>query len=161
MSARLNLLASPVIGKAVKHILGANKVIMESQLPHSTQELVSLRISQINGCAVCIDIHTKEALAGGESATRLHLVAAWRETTVFDEAERAALALAEHGTRLADGGTVPDCVWADAAKHYADDQLTALVLHIALMNTVNRMNVITQQPAKGDYQAGQIAAHQA
>ncbi|MFC7584747.1 carboxymuconolactone decarboxylase family protein [Nonomuraea antimicrobica] len=86
----------------------------------------------------------------------------WREATVFTEAERAALELAEQGTRIADAvGGVSDEVWANAAKHYDEDQLTALVFLVAFMNTVNRLNVITRQPA-GDYQPGQFqAAHSA
>ena len=89
------------------------------------------------------------------TSTRLNLVAAWREAKVFTDAERAALELAEQGTRIADAaGGVTDETWANAAKHYDEDQLAALVSLIAVMNTVNRMNVITQQPA-GDYQPGQ------
>ena len=86
---------------------------------------------------------------------RLNLVAAWREAKVFTEAERAALELAEQGTRIADGGIVTDEAWLNAAKHYDDDQLIALVSQIAIINTFNRLNVITQQPA-GDYQPGQF-----
>ncbi|CAM5276194.1 alkyl hydroperoxide reductase AhpD [Streptomyces purpurascens] len=113
-------------------------------------------MSQINGCAVCIDMHTKEAAAAGESSVRLHLVAAWREATVFTEAERAALELAEQGTRIADGaGGVPDEVWERAAKHYDEEQLAALVTLIGFMNTANRLNVMLEQPA-GGYQAGQF-----
>ncbi|MEU4733085.1 carboxymuconolactone decarboxylase family protein [Streptomyces sp. NPDC023588] len=156
MDARLNLFTSPTVGKALKHVMAAGKVIRESPLPAATQELVSLRVSQINGCAVCLDMHTKEAAAAGESAVRLHLVAAWREATVFTEAERAALELAEHGTRVADGaGGVGDEVWERAARHYDEEQLTALVLLISFMNMANRMNLITQQPA-GDYVLGQF-----
>ncbi|PSL02111.1 AhpD family alkylhydroperoxidase [Haloactinopolyspora alba] len=118
-------------------------------------ELVNLRASQINGCAVCTDMHTKDAMQAGETWLRLNLVAAWREATVFTEAERAALALAEEGTRLADAaGGVSDEVWANAAKHYDDDELGALVAQVALINAWNRFNVITRQPA-GDYQPGQ------
>ncbi|MEU6759581.1 carboxymuconolactone decarboxylase family protein [Streptomyces sp. NPDC005409] len=156
MDARLNFLTSPTVGKALKHVMAAGKVIRESPLPAATQELVSLRVSQINGCAVCLDMHTKEATAAGESAVRLHLVAAWREATVFTEAERAALELAEHGTRVADGaGGVGDEVWERAARHFDEEQLTALVLLISFMNMANRMNLITQQPA-GDYVPGQF-----
>ncbi|MGW7459820.1 carboxymuconolactone decarboxylase family protein [Streptomyces sp. NPDC054797] len=156
MDARLNLFTSPTVGKALKHVMAAGKVIRESPLPAATQELVSLRVSQINGCAVCLDMHTKEAAAAGESAVRLHLVAAWREATVFTEAERAALELAEHGTRVADGaGGVGDEMWERAARHYDEEQLTALVLLISFMNMANRMNLITQQPA-GDYVPGQF-----
>ncbi len=156
MEARLNLFAAPATGKAVKHLIAAGKVIKDSPLPAATQELVSLRVSQINGCAVCIDMHTKEATAAGETPVRLHLVAAWREATVFTEAERAALELAEEGTRTADGaGGVADEVWARAAEHYDEEELNALVLLIALMNMANRINLITQQPG-GNYVAGQF-----
>jgi AhpD family alkylhydroperoxidase len=136
--------------------MAAGKAIKESPLSPATQELVALRVSQINGCAVCIDMHTKDAAAAGESSVRLNLVAAWREATVFTEAERAALALAEEGTRVADGvGGVSDEVWESAAKHYDEEQLTALVIAVSFMNAANRMNVITQQPA-GDYRPGQF-----
>ncbi|WP_154693873.1 carboxymuconolactone decarboxylase family protein, partial [Streptomyces afghaniensis] len=112
--------------------------------------------SQINGCAVCIDMHTKEAAAAGETSVRINLVAAWREATVYTDAERAALELAEQATRIADGaGGVPDEVWERAAKHYDEEQLVALVTLIAFMNTANRLNVVLQQPA-GDYQPGQF-----
>ena len=119
------------------------------------QELVRLRASQINGCGYCTDMHSKDAAHGGESQLRLNLVAAWREATVFTEAERAALELAEQGTRIADAaGGVTDEAWANAAKHYDDEQLGALVSLIADINTWNRLNVITRQPA-GDYEPGQ------
>ncbi|WP_405773920.1 carboxymuconolactone decarboxylase family protein [Streptomyces sp. NBC_00859] len=155
MEARLNPLTSPVAAKSLKHIIGASKVLAESTLPMATQELVRLRVSQINGCAGCIDMHTKEAAHAGETSTRLNLVVAWREATVFTEAERAALELAEQGTRIADAaGGVSDEVWANAAKYYNEDELAALVCVIALINSFNRLNVITQQPA-GDYQPGQ------
>jgi len=113
-----------------------------------------LTASQINGCGYCTDMHTKDAAHAGESQIRLNLVAAWREATVFTEAERAALELAEQGTRIADGaGGVTDEAWANAAQHYDEDQLGALVSLIADINTWNRLNVITRQPA-GDYQPG-------
>jgi alkylhydroperoxidase family enzyme len=100
-------------------------------------------------------MHSKDAAHAGESQVRLNLVAAWREATVFTEAERAALELTEQGTRIADAaGGVTDEAWADAARHYDDEQLGALVSLIALINTFNRMNVIVRQPA-GDYQPGQ------
>ncbi|MEV4178670.1 carboxymuconolactone decarboxylase family protein [Nonomuraea sp. NPDC049709] len=157
MEARFNYIANPFTGKLVKHFMAMGKVMKDSPLPAATQELVSLRVSQINGCAVCIDMHTKEAAHAGESSVRINLVAAWREATVFTEAERAALELAEQGTRVADAaGGVSDEVWANAIKHYDEDQLGALVALIALMNMVNRLNVITQQPA-GAYQPGQFA----
>jgi alkylhydroperoxidase family enzyme len=93
--------------------------------------------------------------ASGESRVRLNLIAAWRDATVFTDAERAALELTEQGTRIADAaGGVTDDAWANAAKHYDDDQLAALVCLIALINTYNRLNVIVRHPA-GDYQPGQ------
>lgn len=156
MDARLNYFASVTAGKILKPVMTAGKAVKDSPLPAVTQELVALRVSQINGCAVCVDMHTKEAAAAGETAVRLNLVAVWREATVFTEAERAALALAEEGTRVADAAVgVGDEVWADAAKHYDEEQLTALVIMVSFMNMVNRLNIITQQPA-GDYQVGQF-----
>jgi len=157
MNARLNYLASRTAGAAVRHVMSAGHAIKNSPLPASTQELVALRVSQINGCAVCLDMHIKDATAAGESVPRLNLVAAWREATVFTEAERAALLLAEHGTRIGDGEGVPDEVWAVAAEQFDDEQLTALVILISFMNMVNRLNVITRQPA-GSYQPGQLPA---
>ncbi|MBD0694635.1 carboxymuconolactone decarboxylase family protein [Streptomyces sp. CBMA123] len=157
MDARLDFFAAPVSGKALKYFMSAGKVIRESGLPASLQELVSTRVSQINGCAVCLDMHAKEAIAADVSPVKLALVAAWREATVFSEAERAALALAEEGTRVADAAEgVSDVVWTNAAKHFDTEQLTALVIHIAFMNMVNRMNIITRQPCAGDYVAGQL-----
>ncbi|WP_284117902.1 carboxymuconolactone decarboxylase family protein [Streptomyces fragilis] len=156
MDARLNSFASPTAGKALKHFMAVGRTLKESALPAATQELVSLRVSQINGCAACIDMHTKEAEAAGGTAPRLHLVAAWREATVFTEAERAALELAEQGTRVADAGEgVADEVWERAARHYDEDQLAALVVLVAFMNTANRLNIIARQPG-GDYRAGQF-----
>ncbi|WP_250291054.1 carboxymuconolactone decarboxylase family protein [Streptomyces atroolivaceus] len=154
MDARLNMFASPFAAKFLRHINSAGKVVTDSGLPATTQELVKIRASQINGCGFCLDMHTKEAAAAGETGLRLNLVAAWREATVFTDAERAALELAEQGTRIADAaGGVSDEAWANAAKHYDEDQLAALVGLIAVINAYNRMNVMVQQPA-GDYQPG-------
>ncbi|QDQ14199.1 carboxymuconolactone decarboxylase family protein [Streptomyces spectabilis] len=156
MDARLNYFADPTAGKALKYVMSAGRTLKESPLPAATQELVALRVSQINGCAACVDMHTKEAAAAGETAVRLHLVAAWREAEVFTAAERAALEFAEEATRVADGaGGVGDAVWARAAEHYDEEQLTALALHISFMNMANRLNIIARQPA-GDYEAGQF-----
>ncbi|MFF2200799.1 carboxymuconolactone decarboxylase family protein [Streptomyces sp. NPDC058145] len=154
MDARLNLFGNPVAGKFFRYINSAGKVLSDSTLPLATQELVKLRASQINGCGFCTDMHSKDAAHAGETAIRLNLVAAWREAKVFTDAERAALELVEQGTRIADAaGGVSDEAWADAAKHYDEDQLGALVCLIALINAYNRMNVIVQQPA-GDYEPG-------
>ncbi|MGY5123622.1 carboxymuconolactone decarboxylase family protein [Streptomyces nigrescens] len=156
MDARLNYFAAPTAGKALKYVMSAGKALKDSPLSATTQELVALRVSQINGCAACIDMHTKDSAAAGETSVRLNLVAAWREATVFTEAERAALELAEEGTRVADAARgVSDEVWAYAAKHYDEEQLAALVILVSFMNMVNRLNIITQQPA-GNYEPGQF-----
>ena len=155
MEARLDYNPTGVLGKFGKYINSAGQVLTDSPLPATTQELVKIRASQINGCAGCLDMHTKDAARAGETQQRLNLIAAWREAKVFTEAERAALELTEQGTRIADAaGGVSDEVWANAVKHYDEDQLAALVALIALINVYNRLNVITQQPA-GDYQPGQ------
>jgi len=155
MEARLNVFVSPVAGKFWKHIIAAGQLLAGSTLPSATQELVKLRASQFNGCGFCVDMHPRDAAHAGETATRLHLVAVWREATVFTEAERAALELAEQGTRIADGaGGVTDEAWANAAKHYDEQQLADLVGVIALINAFNRGNVMIGQPA-GSYQPGQ------
>jgi AhpD family alkylhydroperoxidase len=156
MDARLNAFGNDVMMSVIKHVNAANRPIAESSLPASTQELVKLRASQINGCGFCTDMHSKDAAHAGESQLRLNMVAAWREATVFTDAERAALELAEQGTRIADAaGGVTDEAWANAARHYDEEQLGALVSIIALINTYNRLNVMVRQPA-GDYQPGQF-----
>jgi AhpD family alkylhydroperoxidase len=156
VEARLNVLADAIGEKVLKYVVSAGRAVSDSSLPASTQELVKLRASQINGCGFCTDMHTKDALAAGEDPVRLSLVAVWREATVFTEAERAALELAEQGTRIADAaGGVSDEVWRNAAKHFDDEQLTALVSVIAVINAFNRFNVLVQQPA-GEYQPGQF-----
>lgn len=156
MNARLNLLDSPLTAKAMKHFTSASRVIADSTLPTAIQYLVTLRASQLNGCGFCTDAHAKDAAHAGESAVRINLVAAWRESNVFTDAERAALELTEQGTRIADAaGGVSDEVWETAAKHYDNDQLAALVTVIALINASNRMGVITRM-AGGDYQPGQF-----
>jgi AhpD family alkylhydroperoxidase len=156
MEARLNVFGNEMAAKFARHINSAGAVLTGSTLPAATQELVKIRASQINGCGFCTDMHTKDAAKAGETQLRLNLVAVWREATVFTDAERAALELAEQGTRIADAaGGVTDEAWANAARHYDEDQLTALVCLIALINTYNRLNVITRQPA-GDYQPGQF-----
>ncbi|GGR90345.1 alkyl hydroperoxide reductase AhpD [Micromonospora fulviviridis] len=158
MDARFDMFANEIAVKFAKRFANAGLVIHQSPLPRSTQELVSLRASQINGCGWCIDMHTKEASAAGESAVRLNLVAAWRESTVFSEAEQAALALAEEGTRLADAHEgVSDETWAAVRKHYDDDQIAALVALVALINAANRMAVIVHQRG-GSYEPGMFAA---
>jgi len=118
---------------------------------------MSLRASQIIGCGFCVDFHTKEAGAAGETPLRLHLVAAWRHTTVFTEAEQAALALTEEATRLGDANHgVSDETWAQVRKHYDDEQLVALVYLIAMINAAARLNVVTNNMG-GSYEVGMFA----
>jgi AhpD family alkylhydroperoxidase len=157
MEPRIDLMASEIGAKFAKRIYNVSLVIDQSPLPKATQELASLRASQINGCGWCVDIHTKEAAAAGETPVRLNQVAAWRESTVFTEAEQAALALTEEGTRLADANHgVSDETWAQVRKHYDDDQIAALVSLVALINAANRINVIVRNPA-GSYEPGMFA----
>ena len=158
MEPRFDMFSNEIGAKFSKRFANASLVLMQSPLPRSTQELVGLRASQINGCGWCVDLHTKEAAAAGETAVRLNLVAAWRETTVFTEAERAALALAVEGTRLADDHHgVSDETWAQVRKHYDDDQIAALVCGIAMINAANRMGVIVRQKG-GSYKPGMLAS---
>src|SRR5262249_41164080 len=139
MEARLNLFAVPASAKLIKAFNGVGRAAEGTSIPAATLELVKIRASQINGCGFCLDMDTKDAAAAGEDQQRLHMVAAWREATVFTDAERAALELAEQGTRIADAaGGVPDEVWENAAKHYTEEELVGLVATIALINAYNR-----------------------
>ena len=123
-------------------------VIQKAGLSETTIELVALRASQINGCSVCVDGHPRMLRKLGVSDDRINAVAAWRDMPYFDEAERAALALTEAVTRLADReDPVPDSVWDRAKKSYDERQLAALVFAIANINVWNRLNVATRQPA--------------
>ena len=154
MNARLDYGSSEVLQKFGKHINAAGMAI-RSVLPSTISNLVLIRASQINGCAVCLDMHTKDAAHEGETPLRLNLVAAWRDAKVFTDAERAALEFAEQGTRIADGaGGVSDEAWANAAKYFDADQLAALVCTVGLINLYNRGNVMLQNEG-GDYQPGQ------
>src|SRR5882724_13691984 len=158
MEPRFSMFDNEIGARFSKRFASASMVLAQSSLPMSTQELVALRASQINGCGWCVDLHTKEAAAAGESAVRLNLVAAWREATVFTEAEQAALALAEEGTRLADARHgVSDETWAEVRKHYDDDQTVALVSLVALINAANRLAVIVHQKG-GAYEVGMFAS---
>jgi AhpD family alkylhydroperoxidase len=156
MGARLDYNSSQVLQKFGKHLNTAGRVVTaQSTLPPGVANLVLIRASQLNGCAVCLDMHTKDAEHEGETPLRLNLVAAWRDAKVFTDAERAALELAEQGTRIADGaGGVTDEAWANAARHYGSEQLAALVAAIAVINAYNRLNVIMRNEG-GDYQPGQ------
>jgi len=158
MEPRFNMFDNEIGARFSKRFANASLVIAQSPLPKSTQELMGLRASQINGCGWCVDLHAKEAAAAGETPVRLGLVAAWREASVFTEAEQAALALAEEGTRLADAcHGVSDETWAQVCKHYDDDQIAALVCLVAMINAANRLGVILHQKG-GSYEPGMFAS---
>jgi AhpD family alkylhydroperoxidase len=153
----MDLMTSELGAKFAKRFGDASLVLIQSTLPKAIQDLVMLRVSQINGCGFCVDLHAKEAAAAGEIAVRINLVAAWRESTVFTEGERAALRLAEEGTRLADAGHgVADETWAQVRKHYDDDQIAALVCLVAQINAANRLGVIVRKKG-GAYEPGMLA----
>jgi AhpD family alkylhydroperoxidase len=131
---------------ALRALQGIADAVRRGGVPETTLQLVQLRASQINGCGVCIDMHSRELRNAGEPEARIDTVAAWRDVSYFTEAERAALALAEAATRIADrSDAVPDEVWDEAARHYDERQLAALVLAIAAINAWNRLNVATRQ----------------
>ncbi|HZE38749.1 MAG TPA: carboxymuconolactone decarboxylase family protein [Stackebrandtia sp.] len=158
MEPRFNLFDSPTAAKVGKRFYRASLVLEQSTLPKNLRELVELRASQINGCGFCVDVHTTEAAAAGEDATRINLVAAWRESSVFTDAERAALALAEEGTRLADAHSgVSDETWDAVRAHFDDDQVGALVYLVAMINAANRIGVIVRNKG-GSYRPGMFDA---
>jgi AhpD family alkylhydroperoxidase len=137
-----------VLPGALKALGALGEVTREAGVPQSTINLVHLRASQINGCSLCLQMHAREAKEAGETDDRLFAVAAWREAPYFDAAERAALALTEAATRICDRTEpVSDEVWNDAARHFDERALAALVLEIAHINAWNRLNVTTRQVA--------------
>ncbi|MCP3819746.1 carboxymuconolactone decarboxylase family protein [Streptomyces sp. A3M-1-3] len=147
MQARMNNPAT-VLPEAMPAILGVLKAARKGGVPEATLELVHLRASQVNGCSYCVDAGVRSARKAGESAERLFAVAAWREAPYFTDAERAALALTESATRLSDRtDPVPDEIWDEAAKHYDEQQLAALILMIGVTNLFNRLNATTRQVA--------------
>jgi AhpD family alkylhydroperoxidase len=149
MTARITHPAFALDG-AMDALQAVSKSVSRARIPIN-RELVHIRASQINGCSVCLDMHAKAARKAGESEERVYSVAAWREAPYYSDAERAALALTEAMTRLADSSDpVPDEIWDAAAEHFDEVQLGALVLDIATANLWNRLNIATRQPV-GDY----------
>ncbi|GAA3469408.1 carboxymuconolactone decarboxylase family protein [Nonomuraea roseola] len=137
-----------VLSGAMRPLMKIVEVAKQGGVPETTLELVHLRVSQVNGCSACVDGGSRTARKSGESEERLGAVSAWRETPYFTDAERAALALAESTTRLADRqDAVPDQVWDEAARHYDERGLAALVLMIGATNLFNRLNASTRQIA--------------
>jgi AhpD family alkylhydroperoxidase len=132
--------------KGIGHLLAA---VAKGGVPQTTLELVGLRASQINGCTSCVQGHWEDAKKAGDSDERIITVAAWRESPYFDDAERAALALTDALTRLADRSddAVPDELWAEVVKYYDEQQVSALILQIATLNLFNRINVAVKEQA--------------
>jgi AhpD family alkylhydroperoxidase len=141
-----------VAPQSLKPLFALGAQIEASELEHALLELVKMRASQLNGCAYCIDMHTKDARAQGETEQRLYLLDAWRETSLYSERERAALAWAEAVTLVADGH-VPDDVYAEVSKHFTEQELVALTLAIANINSWNRLNIAFRTEA-GSYRPG-------
>jgi len=147
MQARMSNPAM-ILPDAMNAIQTLLKATRKGGVPSATLELVHLRASQINGCSFCVDSGARSAKKAGETDERLFAVAAWREAPYFTDAERAALALTEAATRLADrADPVPDSIWDEAAQHYDERGLAALILMIATTNLFNRLNATTRQVA--------------
>lgn len=137
-----------ILPDAMKGIQSLYKAMHQGGVPQQTLELVHLRASQINGCSACVDSGLRGARKAGETDERLFAVVAWRETPYFTDAERAALALTEAATRLSDrADAVPDEIWNEAAAHYNEQQLAALILMIATTNFFNRLNATIKEQA--------------
>ena len=137
-----------ILPDAMTGIQALTKATQQGGVPQTVLELVHLRASQINGCSFCVDYGARNLRKAGETDERLFAVAAWREAPYFTEAERAALALAEAVTRLADrADPVPDEIWEEARRHYDEKGLAAIILMIAMTNFFNRVNVTVRQVA--------------
>jgi AhpD family alkylhydroperoxidase len=137
-----------ILPEALQPLLALAEVSKTGGVPEKTLELVHMRASQINGCSFCVDMGAREARKKGELDERLVAVSAWREMPYFTDAERAALALTEAITRLSDReDPVPDAVWNEAARHYDERGLAALILYTATTNVFNRLNATVRQPA--------------
>jgi AhpD family alkylhydroperoxidase len=142
---------------ALKALTKLRASVDDAGIPETTRYLIEARASQINGCAVCLDMHTRELKHAGEPDERIFNIPAWREAPYYSDAERAALALTEAATRLADHpDPVPDAIWEEAARHYTEDQLAALVVSIATINAWNRLQAVTGQ-VSGDWVEQMIA----
>lgn len=138
-----------VLPDAMKALLALSTAAQSGTVPETTHKLIQLRVSQINGCSMCVDMHARELKEAGERDERIWGVGAWRESGYFSDAERAALALAECVTRLADKSeAVPDVVWDEAADHYDEKELSSLLLSIATINVWNRLNAAIRQPVQ-------------
>ncbi len=137
-----------ILPEAMKAMMALGKAADAPNLPPTLFPMIHLRASQINGCSFCAEMHSEELKKGGMEDKKIYTVAAWREAPYFTDAERAALALTEAATRLSDRpDPVPDDVWQEAAKHFDETALSAILLHIGLINVWNRLNVSIRQTA--------------
>jgi AhpD family alkylhydroperoxidase len=141
---------------ALKAMLGLSTYLAKSSLEKNLLQLIDYRVSQINGCAYCLDMHSKDLRYGGETEQRIYTVAAWRETPFFSARERAALAWAESVTRL-DEGHVPDEVYEEVRKEFNEQEIIDLTLAVAAINSWNRINIALRTEA-GGYRPGQWSA---
>lgn len=141
-------------GAAVSAMLGLNGSLAKTSLEKNLLHLVEFRVSQINGCAYCLDMHSKDLRAAGDTEQRLYLVAAWRESPVYTERERAAFLWAESLTRLGEGGeNVPDAVYESVKAQFSEQELIDLTLAVIAINGWNRLNIAFRTEA-GSYQPG-------
>jgi AhpD family alkylhydroperoxidase len=152
MKQRVNLIEKG--NHVMKPLFGIKKHLDQSSVDNQLIELLSLRVSQMNGCAACLDMHTKALLAKGESTQRLFLLNAWRETPFFSEKERAALGWAEAVTTL-EGRQVPDDVYEKVAEHFTEAELIDLTIAVTFINTANRLNIAFRTPV-GTYEADKV-----
>ena len=142
--------------KGIKALFGLGAYVSRSSIEQSLQDIISFRVSQINGCAFCLDMHSKDLRAQGESEQRLYLLDAWRETSIYTDREKAALAWAEAVTKLPNNN-VPDEVYHQARKQFSEEELVDLTLAVITINSYNRLNIAFRTPA-GDYVPGQFAS---
>jgi AhpD family alkylhydroperoxidase len=155
MEQRINFFAKGQ--NAMKALLGVGGYLAKSPVEHKLFNLIYFRVSQINGCAYCLDMHSKDLRAGGETEQRLYMLNAWREASVYTDRERAALAWAEAVTKITDGD-VAEAVYQQALQQFTEEELVDLTLAITTINTYNRINIAFRTPA-GGYKVGQFTAH--
>jgi len=155
METRIDLLEKGQ--KVIKALGGLTMYLAKSSLEPQLINLIDFRVSQINGCAYCLDMHSKDLRAAGETEQRLYTVAAWRDAPFYSERERAALAWAEAVTKLTNGN-VPDKVYEEARRQFSEEELIDLTVAVTTINTYNRINIAFKTPA-GDYQPGQWEVH--
>ncbi len=155
METRISLLEKGQ--KAVKALSGIGMYLAKSPIEEQLINLIDFRVSQINGCAFCLDMHSKDLRAAGETEQRLYMLDAWRDAPFYSARERAAFAWAEAVTKIKDGN-VPDAIYNEARSQFSEEELIDLTMAVVAINTYNRINIAFRTPA-GDYQPGQFAVH--